>query len=93
MLQAEKLLLTFRSFEQDGDHRRQVALIVPEREKVSGESSRGDVLEVADVLHVRGVLALARHPHYICLKKSLDIITIGTRYKNLPRVLSKVVAA
>lgn len=70
--------LTFGSFEEDGDHRRQVSLSVPEGEVESGESSPRDVLDVANVLDVRGILALARHPHYICLKKPLDVITITT---------------
>lgn len=60
-------VLTFRSFEEDGDQRRQVALGVPERKVEARESSPRDVLDVADVLNVRGILALARHPHYICL--------------------------
>lgn len=61
------LLLTFRSFEEDGDQRRQVALSVPEREVVWRESSSRQVLDVANVLNVRGILALARYPHYVCL--------------------------
>lgn len=60
-------LLTFRSFELDGDQRRQVALGVPEREVVAWESSPRQVVDVANVLNIGGILALARHPHYVCL--------------------------
>lgn len=61
------VLLTFRSFEEDGDQRGQVPLGVPEGEVEAREASPRDVLDVADVLDVGGILALARHPHYVCL--------------------------
>lgn len=61
------LILTFRSFEEDGDQRRQVALIVPEGEVEPGEASPWQVLDVSNVLNVGGILALARHPHHVCL--------------------------
>jgi len=52
-----------RTLEPQGDDRAQVSLLVLVGVEVSGESSLGEVVDRADVLHVSGILSFATHPH------------------------------
>lgn len=56
-----------RALEVDGDDGAEVALGVLVRVEVAGEAAPRDVLDGPDVLLVRRVLALARHPHRVQL--------------------------
>jgi hypothetical protein len=64
-----KETLTDWPHEPDRHEGAQIALRVSEREVVPGEAlDRGVELDGAEVLHVGGVLPLARHPNVLPLK-------------------------